>query len=265
MKSGIVFLASKYNDSLLAFANDIAVYRDFDVFVIIDDNSIYHGKSFQNVKLIQVPDEMCLTTGYCNSNISNNSTHIKKNPIALDKFLYFFCEKYVTYEFLWVFEDDVFIPDYTVLTSLQEKYYEYDLVTPNNFKKVDKALDWHWRSVIEKHPAPYYYSMVCAMGVSRKMLNAVKEYVGINNSLFYCEVMFNTLAFHKELKVKDAIEFKSVVWIGRWELDEFLLLPNNVFHPRKDIDNHENLRKEIQQAKKDGYTPIDNLPYFVKL
>jgi hypothetical protein len=168
------------------------------------------------------------------------------------------------FDFVWVFEDDVFIPSVDTLVNIDDKYCNLDLITANNFAKKDLLLDWHWKHVIDKHDSPYFYSMICAMGLSRTMLNTIKRYVGWHNELFYCEVMFNTLAFHNQLKVKDAYEFKSIVWMGKWDIDEFLLLPNNVFHPRKDIDNHENLRKQIEEAKKTCYVPKNTLPDFVK-
>jgi hypothetical protein len=264
MKKAIVFLANVPNQGTLDFAIEIANTTDFYVFIVIDNNDKYYGKSFQNVNIIQVPDNICLEKGYKNSNISDEATHIKKNPIALDKFLYSFCEAHTMFDFVWVFEDDVFIPSVDTLVNIDDKYCNLDLITANNFAKKDLLLDWHWKHVIDKHDSPYFYSMICAMGLSRTMLNTIKRYVGWHNELFYCEVMFNTLAFHNQLKVKDAYEFKSIVWMGKWDIDEFLLLPNNVFHPRKDIDNHENLRKQIEEAKKTCYVPKNTLPDFVK-
>jgi hypothetical protein len=263
-KTAVVFLANNPSQGTLDFAMELSQTTDFHVFIVIDNNEKYYGKSFRDVNIIQVPDALCVANGYYNSNISDSATHIKKNPIALDKFLYSFCTIYTTYDFVWVFEDDVFIPSIDTIVNLDERYNEYDLITPNNFAKTDSVLDWHWKHVINEHNSPYFYSMICGMGLSRTMLNAVKRYVGWHKSLFYCEVMFNTLAHHTQLKVKDAFELKSIVWMGKWDIDEFLLLPHNVFHPRKDIDNHDNLRRQIEEAKKAGYTPKNILPDFVK-
>jgi hypothetical protein len=76
--------------------------------------------------------------------------------------------------------------------------------------------------------------------------------------------MFNTLALQKGLKVTEAFELKSIVWQGNWGLNEFILLPNNVFHPRKDIQNHYILRDYIKYAKQNEYKPKNNLPHFLK-
>jgi hypothetical protein len=105
--------------------------------------------------------------------------------------------------------------------------------------------------------------MVCACGISKKLLKAIDKYVQQKNELFYIEVMFNTLAHHNKLKVKDVFELKSIVWMGNWGLDEFLLLPNNIFHPKKELDKFESYRRKIANAKRNKYEPINNLPGFL--
>ena len=69
---------------------------------------------------------------------------------------------------------------------------------------------------------------------------------------------------HFSQEVIDAFEFKSIVWVGEWGLDEFLLLPLNVFHPIKNIDEHQNLRESINDFKGSNYIPTNKLPIFIK-
>ena len=260
MKTAVAFLTITPHEGTLKFSRHV---RDvgFDVFVICDDKQEFN---VLNDGIIHISDQLCQNHKYVNSNINSTSTHIKKNPIAWDKMLLLFCEFAVEYDFVWVFEDDCFIPSAETIQNLHLKYSSFDLVTPNNHKNEGKAMDWHWRDVYQKIQGPYAYSMVCACGMSRNMLNAVQDYKNKNNSLFYIEVMFNTLALQKELKVIDAFELKSIVWLGEWGINEFLLLPNNVFHPRKDIENHEALRLMIKDHKLKGFKPKNNLPHFLR-
>jgi hypothetical protein len=265
MNKAIVFLTRTPQLETLAFAEEIAFETDFDVYIITDEK--YRNKDILNVnhnfKIVFIEDDVCRGANYINSNISDNSTHIKKNPIAWDKMLYYFCEVKRYYDSLWVFEDDVFIPSYETLLNLDKKYLKYDLVTPNNFLKSDTALDWHWKHIIPKIDPPYYFSMVCACKLSDKMLRCVKEYVEKNKELFYIEVIFNTLAMQNNLNVTDALELKSVVWQGEWGMDEFILLPNNVFHPKKNIEDYFYLRLTIEHNKLNGFVPINKLPKFI--
>jgi hypothetical protein len=265
MRTAIVFLANKPHENTIDFAIEVKRQTNFDTFVVIDDNTQYHGKSFKEVNLIQIPDKLCEESGYSHSVFIENATQVTKNPIAWDKFLYSFCElDNTSYDFVMVFEDDVFIQSIQSIVDFHEKYNKFDLITPNNFKKQDNLLDWHWRSIMGWAYAPYYYSMVSAMALSRNTLNLIKEHAKLNGRLFFHEAMFNTLAMQNQLKVTDALELTSIVWQGKWDLDEFLLLPNNFFHPRKDIENHPKLRQQISKAIKDVYVPKNNLPQFIK-
>lgn len=262
MKVAVAFLTRFPHSETINFGNKIAKSTGFDVYIISDENKFIETK---NVTLVRLDDSICRNTGFINSNISDNSTHIKKNPIAWDKMLYYFCRITSSYDFVWVFEDDCFIPNVSVIEDLHFRYNKFDLVVPNHVLKTDNLLDWHWKSVVDKINPPYYYSMVCGCGISRNMFKVIDNYVKENNELFYIEVMFNTLAHHNKLKVTDALELKSIVWMGKWELNEWLLLPNNVFHPKKELSKFEKYRKQIKKAKKENYQPINNLPGFLLL
>jgi hypothetical protein len=264
-RKAVAFLTKHPQLETLAFAEEIAYETDFDVYIFSDELYMQKEKYVitPTFKVISISDEKCRDANYINSNISDNQTHIKKNPIAWDKMLYYLCEIKTEYDTVWVFEDDVFIPNFETILNLDKKYDNFDLVTPNNFLKSDTALDWHWQHIMPKIDPPYYFSMVCACKLSDKMLNCVKEYVKTHQQLFYIEVIFNTLAMQNNLNVTDALELKSVVWQGEWGMDEFILLPNNVFHPKKNIEDYFHLRMEIDFNKKNGFKPINKLPKFI--
>lgn len=263
-KTAIVFLTNIPNKGTIDFAERIAKETNFEVFIVVDNNDVHFDRTTEYVNFIQVRDSVCEEFGYVGCNIDGKSTHIQKKVIAYDKCMFALCEIQFTYfDYFWIFEDDVFIPSIDTIINLDKKYHSYDLVTPNNFEKTNNALDWHWKHIVDKIDPPYYYSMVCAMGISKKMLNEIKEYVETNNKLFYIEAMFNTIAMKSKLSVISPLELKSVVWLGDWGINEWLLLPENVFHPLKSIDEHEYYRTTIQKAKDIGYKPVNKLPPFI--
>lgn len=263
MKIAVAFLTTTVQENTLKFAQEVN-NCGFDTFIISDNYYPTTEKNPNSPEIIHIPDETCEKFGWMNCNISSSSTHIKKNPIAWDKYLLFFCEYAVDYDFVWVFEDDCFIESVQTIQKLHLKYSSFDLVTPNNFKNDGTAMDWHWREIYPIIDGPYAYSMVCAAGMSRKMFNAILDFKNKNNSLFYQEVMFNTLALQNDLKVIDPKELKSIVWMGEWGINEFLLLPDNVFHPRKDIENHYELRKNTKLERFLHAKPKNNLPDFLR-
>jgi hypothetical protein len=256
MKTAIAFLTKFPHVDLIKFAEEVESIG-FDVFIVSDDFC-------ESKNIVYIDDIVCLWQGYVNAHIWENSPSIKKQITAWDKMLYLFCEDETKYDFVWVFEDDVFIPSVETIQFLQMKYKNSHLVVPNNFKNDGSQMDWHWRWIYDKcTKGPYAYSMVSGCGLSRDILNEVKRFKECEKQLFFIEAMFNTLALQKGLKVAEAPELKSIVWQGEWGIDEFLLLPNNVFHPVKDISSHYSLREKIKQFRYSEYKPINKLPSFL--
>lgn len=258
MTSAVAFLCKEPHKNLVSFAQRLNNCLEFDIFLIIDSNEKKY--SFQGLHCFQISDEDCFP--YINASAYKGITSLEKNPNAWDKMFYCFL-KNKDYDFVWVFEEDVFIPRGRNIQTLHDLYSQHDLVTPNNFKKTDNIKDWHWSYLLDKYDPPFYYSMVCAFGMSKKMMDALRAFVQKHQTLYYHEVMLNTIAMQNGLSVMDAFELKSVVWQGKWGIDEFLLLPNNVFHPLKNVEIHELYRKQIRLFK-GMYSPQNNLPDFLK-
>jgi hypothetical protein len=261
MKTAIAFLINEPKKATIEFAQEIAIKTNHEVYLVIDSNKQKH--KYDGLNVYQLPDEDC--GYYKNSATYKGITSLEKNPNAWDKMFHLFCGNHkVDYDFVWVFEEDVFIPDVSTIINLHDKYKGYDLVTPNNFEKKDTIKDWHWSYVLDKFDAPFYYSMVCAFGMSKNLMQQINKFADNNLTLYYHEIMLNTIAMQSGLKVQDAFELKSVVWNGDWGLDEFVLLPNNVFHPMKNIETHHNFRELIKVTKKTNFKPKNKLPNFIK-
>ena len=74
MRTAIVFLANKPHENTIDFAIEVKRQTNFDTFVVIDDNTQYHGKSFKEVNLIQIPDKLCEESGYSHSVFIENES-----------------------------------------------------------------------------------------------------------------------------------------------------------------------------------------------
>jgi len=264
-KKAISFLCKTPHQNTINFAGELYEKCGIEVVIVCDSYpDLLQFKLPKGVAVQYVPDHVCEERGYMNSNISATSTHIPKNPIAWDKFCYLFCEVHTYYDFVWVFEEDCFIPNVEALKVLDYVYNSYDLVCANNFYNDGSAQDWHWKSIYKYLKAPYYQSMVCASGMSRKLLDCVKKFKEENNTLLHIEAMFNTLAMQNNLNVICPFELLSVVWLGDWGLDEMVQIPTNIFHPVKNIDDHPAMRERLVKALESGYEPKEQkLPSFI--
>lgn len=208
-------------------------------------------------------DADCHKCGFINSMYAKGITHIQKNPVSLDKALMQLCRDH-DFDFVWLFEDDCFVPSADALQNLMDKYQGNDLVIREHKPKTTPSLEWHWKNIeAAKIPRPWFQSMACAVGLSRSMLNVIHNHATIHKTLFYHEVMFNTLADHHGLKICTPPELQTIAWQGAWGVDHVLQLPNNIFHPVP-IPNQDNLRELVKLAQKNSYQPADVLPAFLK-
>jgi hypothetical protein len=139
-------------------------------------------------------------------------------------------------------EEDVFIPDIDTIKNLDLKYPIADLLcASNNIKNTRFFLDWHWKKVVNKINLPWSRSMICAIRISRKMINSIEKYAMNNKTLFLDEAMFTTLALHDRLIIINPVELSSIVWKRDWKKDE--INKSYLYHPVKNIDQQISFRQ----------------------
>lgn len=258
MKLGFFILTKTPNKSHSKFVQNLRIfYPEIESYLVVDDNSV-KSKDY----ILQVDDDLCYNSNYKNANFV-----IKKKVTSWDKVLYLLNHQLSYIDFTFIVEDDVFIPNVKSVNAMVQKYKNYDLVTPSHHSKFDDkkryGKDYVWTNWKK---APRYYSkkilrhsMVCALGLSRAMLNLVEAQVEIYKELFFIEILFNSLYEKNKgkssegLKEKDASliqidapEFSTILWRKKWSDEDFLENPENWFHPVKDIEEQVRLRKLLR-------------------
>lgn len=229
-------------DFLVKFKNK---YDDYDVFLVIDDNSIQY--SFNKLKVIQVEDKICGDAGFKYSN------HMVKNniPSAWDKFFYYFCNNN-NYSNYWVLEEDVFIPNIETIFNIDKKYDNTSLLVKSNqirdVKSSDEIFNWHhWKYIVDENrnaifSLPWYKSMVCAVRIPFNLLDEVKKFVDKNSRLYFIEFFINTLAMKSNIRIESIAELSEIYWKKDFDIDD---LTNNskLYHPIKDVNIHKSIRE----------------------
>lgn len=247
MNIAICLLCVEPNDIHVNFMSRIS--GNYTKFMLCDNST---GNYLSNtITFLSINDQICFNLGYKNSNCC-----IPKNPSAWDKVFYYFCEINTTFDYVWIIEDDVFIPSINTISYLDNTYGKADLLSKGNGLCTDLSSWSYWKEVIGKHQEPWYCSMVCATRLSNKLFENIKKYVSNNKTLFFIETMINTIAMNNNLLVKNPIELSTImpkpesgkrfrtcingkmVWIPI--LEEIKI--NNLYHPLKDINLHDTYR-----------------------
>ncbi|CAF1240013.1 unnamed protein product [Adineta ricciae] len=254
-RSAVCYLTRVPDPETIEFAEQLArdsrLASNVDVYIMIDDNN-YQIPSNSPVHFIQVNNQECLANGYH----SSNKLEMNKDCISWDKAIYYFCRvKQRDYSFVWLIEDDTFIPSADAFVFLHEKYSKDgcgDLICQKNEENLHgDTSGWKWADVVGKFQPPWYHSMVCAIGCSRKLLDAIANYVQQRHFLPFIEYMFNTIAMQNRLKVVNPPELNTIVFRENWTWENVRQRPNNWFHPFK----NEHIRRENRQKLCNAWQP----------
>lgn len=227
-----------------SFLNNLAnhvsdINADIDIYIAIDDNSFTDQNIHEHVKTIQYANEQVVGQGYNNS----CKVTIDNNCISWDKAIYHFCEKEQSHDFVWFIEDDVLIPTIESVVQMTQKYNSCDIVVPAIYKNTSgERHSWHWNSVTPQLPLPWYATMVCAVGMSKQLLQHIKSYVHDKRTIPFIEYIFLTLAMQHNMKVIVAPELEQIVYHPQLKPDDptFIELVKKTYwiHPQKQMDVH---------------------------
>jgi hypothetical protein len=232
MKQAICLIVNKPNEIYLDFLNKFVNYH---IIVIIDDNSIYYEdilkKRHNNIIFFQLNNALSYNKGYINS----NTMGIKKLISGWDKALFYFTHYDESYDYVWFIEDDVFFYDETTIITLDEKYKSYDLLSNCDFKE-GKYDDWLWDRIKIKVPRPHFCGMMCAIRVSNKLLQCIKDYVCKYKKLFFIEALFPTITKYNNLTFYQPDELTKVRFRFDWKMEH--INETNIYHPIKNMRKH---------------------------
>lgn len=219
--------------------------KNYDIYVIIDDNSIDYSiykKRFENINIIQMLNIFCKNNGYINS----NQIGVKKIISGWDKALCYFALINKKYDYVWFMEDDVFFYDESTIMNIDNKYPSFDMLSNCDFKTGDYN-EWLWRFIKINLPKPHYSGMVCATRLSKNVLSGIGNYVEKNQCLFFIEALFPTIVSHNRLTYFQPDELKTIIYKFNWKDDN--INKTNMYHPLKDVRQHSYLR-DILNSKK---------------
>jgi len=232
------------NDIVLSFAKKISKF--YTVYILCDD--IYCTTAEESyVTFIKISDEEVIKANYNKSNLA-----INKVPSAWDKGLYYFCVKDVSPDHVWFIEEDVFIPRASLLTDMDEKHPEADLIAKQNISRTeDPEFGW-WHDAEQNLKEPLYRSMVCASRLSRALLTKISEFVKQHHRLVFIEILFNTLVAENNMNLAMPDQLSTIIWRHNWNEDA--VDENHLYHPVKDLDEQKKYRIKLS---KEPYSNVE--------
>lgn len=241
MRTAVCLICFKPKDVWLRF---FATFTQYDVIVVIDDNSHDYVSGNPKIKYVQVSHEDCINTGF------NGINFLFRDPTGWEKSLHYFTHVNKEYDRVWFLEEDVFFNSEKVLLDI-DRGCGGDLVTAPYKKSLDGKVDedgdeWLWHKITVAFDPPYYHGMVCANRMSRGLLQAVSDYASENKILFFLEALFPTLCHKKGLAHDTPSQMETVLWKMDYDIATFT--KDKMYHPVKELGEHDAIRKRLSTS-----------------
>lgn len=225
------------NEIYCDFLNSFNKYK---IFVIVDNNNFDLHKfknNYENITFIQIKNLKCKLSGYIDTSFT-----LGKLITGWDKALYYFGVEDNNYDFIWFMEDDVFFYNEDTLLNIDNEYIDDDLLSNKFCKNIDGNKNtWHWHRINIRFRPPYYNGMMCAVRFSNKMMQCINKYAKNQNTLFFLEALFPTIAIKNDLKCSNPNELSQIYYRHNFNGED--INKTNIYHPVKDLNNHIDFRK----------------------
>jgi hypothetical protein len=240
----IICVLSVRPDSLLIDFYKQLIDDKYKIYICIDDNNydiINNITTFdKNIHIIKIDNKICENAGF-----KNTVLKFRDRACSRDKALYYFSKNNIEYDFIWFIEEDVFIPNFTVIKNIDNKYKSGDLLCSSNDIIYEKQTDWLWKYVNQdiKLILPYSHSMICAIRITKNLLKCISEYAKTYKTLFLDEALFTTLSIHNKLEIINPEELSTIAWRKDWLIGD--IEEDKLYHPMKNMKLQNNYREYL--------------------
>ena len=151
---------------------------------------------------------------------------------------------------VWLIEDDVYFHDEKTLLRIDAQFPTADLLSKQ--AKPDVANSWRWghkpyRDYADPYPAAMakVASMVCAVRLSRKLLERIRSFAAKHRAFPFLESFFPMIVRTEKLIHETPPAFRTIVFQPprqqfEWPADT--VDAKHLFHPMKDANRRAALR-----------------------
>lgn len=231
----IVFLTVRPPIELFNFAQTLA-NDTYTIFVCVDDNSHVLPVIPLNIQILKFEKGIAERNGY------KNTVARIKCASSRCKALYYFSKVNTSFQTVWIVEEDVFIPSIHTIPNIDKKYPSSDLLSAIHWiNPTGDVARWQWKRAVGYIEPPWAGSMVCGVRVSQRLLQCIAKYANEKKTLFFDEVIFNTLALQNGLQVDNPPEMRGIMATHHWLISE--INKDGLYHPVKDLHQQIEFRK----------------------
>jgi hypothetical protein len=246
MKKAICLLTINPSIIWIDFLSNI---QNYDIYIVVDnldsDIDIYKN-IYPTIHFVKISNTDCINSGFIHSSYMPTSSLKFNEIIAWDRALHYFTNVNSNYDQVWFFEDDCFFYHENTLLNIDIKYPNSDLLCKDkNPEPKDNEWKWFWPAITIHFPSPYFHSPICAVRMSKNMLNHLYEYICQHRRLCFIEALFPSIAHRNNLMYTLCEEMSQIYWRHDWVLNEFN--EYGIFHPIKNVEEQFKIRRILDK------------------
>lgn len=257
-KTAISILSNTYDKNTIKYLS--ALIGEYDKYYFIDSDFIQERQEY-GVNIVKTLSRKCEEKGCVGSTYDAKNRKIF-HCSSRDRALFYF--KYVkNYDYVWMIEDDVFIPSLNTLNKIDLIYKNYDLISPmiyavnsNSYNKSAKKTNFKYSNQIDpnwfwtKHAEQEYdgesiimHSLVCAIRVSYALIDIITKNANKETCLKMDETLFASTASTYDLSAIQPDEMSGIEYKQEIDPNDAKFLRQEyLYHPVKGFKAQSDLR-----------------------
>ena len=241
MNSALCLICFKPNKIWMDF---LGTFEHYNIYIIIDDNSIKYESQHENIHFIQILNDECDKKSFINLTFET----IKKKITGWEKALYYFSYINTKHDNGWFIEDDVFFYNEQTLINIDVDYINSDLLIKGcDVNLTGEKTGWCWKNLDIKFDPPHYCSLCCAARMSRELISKFRDYATEHHTLFFLEAMIPTLCKKYNLTYNTPKELYTIVYRANYTLSD--INKDYLYHTVKNMNNHILFRESFSNPR----------------
>lgn len=255
----VVRISRDTDSAAAAFAENIGSYPNYDAIMVTDEEpeggEPWAMKKVGNVTYVRVNAKVAEAAGFSHSHV-HAIFKARRRTLSQDKAMFYLARLAPdpNWSYVWLVEDDVFVPGPSSFAYFDSQYPEVDVlckyVVPE--QTVDTpAPGWNNWGYVQDVPPPRWRTLASAIRVSNRMLDRWLHFAREHGKLAFHESLPLTLAFHANYSVETPKELSTMSCCNRTPpsvkkvVDHAKALPHAFWHRVKNVTHHEVYRDAL--------------------
>ena len=116
------------------------------------------------------------------------------------------------------------------------------IISKNVVNRFAYSSRWHWHRAVGKLVRPWSAPMVNTVGMSRRLLTSIADYIQWRGESTFHEYFFLSLAIQSKMIIRTPLETSTLIYRQNISWEQVKRQPNNFWHSMKNSSQRHSWR-----------------------